>query len=335
MAASATATRAKARRADVEIIDPPGTGINPQAVYPGLPNLHAEWVEITPSLAAQFLELNDKNRTQRQRRVDTIVADILGDDWEPNGATIVFSPTGIMLDGQHRCSAIAATDKGVVTLVAWGIYEEARQVIDAGAARTVADWLQMEEGLRNAVTASAIAKRWNGWLTLPVEERYLVPNWKPSQRAIIHTFQQDGPVIVQATQYAVWAKNQAGKSMKKVTLSIWGFAYIVMLTAMMGDRATTQIKQGKPLTPNDDDVKNVKYFLDRVAKGEGLKRGDPEMAFRDRVQNAAGSNESLPERDVLFLLFGAWIAWRSRRETFKLSKPKTGVNAANFPNELY
>lgn len=333
--ATATAARPKNRQ-PAEIIEPPGTGINPQATYQGLPNLHAEWVGVTPVLAAEYLALNEKNRPKRDNRIKAIAADIMGDDWEPNGATIVFAPTGFMLDGQHRAEGIVAAGKPAVTLVAWGIRDEARKVIDSGAARTVADWITMEEGFANPTVVQAIARRWHGWITLPPDNRYLLSNHRPSSKAVIETIERDHVVILQATQFATWARGQsAKKGMKKVNSSVWGIAYIVMLVAFMGDTADEQIGRGKPFIPTDEAIKNVRYFLERCVKGEGVERGDPELAFRDRMMNALSGNESMPERNAEFLLFTAWQLWRGKKQATKIPLPRMGVNAETFPSKLY
>lgn len=333
---TATATRPKPSKKTVEVLSPPGTGENPQATFPVLPNLHAEWVLITPELAAEYLELNEKNRPKRQNRIDAIAADLLGDDWEPNGATIVFAPGGWMLDGQHRCEGIVSAAKAAVTLVAWGIRDQARKVIDSGAARTVADWVTMEKELKNPTVIQAIARRWHGWNTLPPDSRYLLSNHRPSHGAVIKTIELDQVVLVQATNFASWARGQsAKKGMKKVNSSVWGIAYVVMLEAFMGDTASAMVGTGKPFIPTSEAIQNVRYFLDRCVTGEGLKKGDPELAFRDRMMNAMSGSEAMPERNAEYLLFTAWQLWRGKKQATKLPLPRMGVNAATFPSKLY
>lgn len=334
--ATALATARQKKTRTINVLEPPGTGVNPVAVHPDYPDLHAEWVEVTPQLAAEYLELNEKNRSKRQDRIDAMAADILGDDWQPNGASIVFAPNGTLLDGQHRCEGIVKAGKPALTLIVWGVDEEARKVIDNGAARKVSDYLTMLEGIRNPAAAAAIASRWYSWNNLEADQRILVVSRKPSSTEIIDTFMRDRDVLIKATQFAVSARNKAGKPMYKITPALWGITYMILLSAVMGDRAAEQVARNKPLTPDDDDCKQVEWFLGRIATGIELAEDDPAYAARNRIQTATTTKEGkFGQKETLYVLLASWMLWRGGKKAKKIPIPRLGVTADNFPGHIY
>lgn len=65
-----------------------------------------------------------------QRHVDRIARQIADGHWRFNGDTIKVSDDGEVLDGQHRLWAVVETQKGIDTIVVYGIAREAFATID-------------------------------------------------------------------------------------------------------------------------------------------------------------------------------------------------------------
>lgn len=105
---------------------------------------HAEVVALTPVLAALLLERNPVNRPIGKYNAETLRADVAGGRFTFNGESIVVSNTGVLLDGQHRCSIVIETRATITTVMVFGPKEEARYTIDIGKPKTAANFLHMK-----------------------------------------------------------------------------------------------------------------------------------------------------------------------------------------------
>lgn len=96
--------------------------------------MRTELLEITPSMAKEFLKRNCVNRRLSRHNVDMMVSDILNGEWKTESPTFIcFSNDGELLDGQHRLNAIVKADIPVKMYVMYGVDKEA--VIDRGQTR--------------------------------------------------------------------------------------------------------------------------------------------------------------------------------------------------------
>ncbi|MCI0663807.1 MAG: hypothetical protein L0220_22325 [Acidobacteria bacterium] len=102
-------------------------------------------VEITPELADSILKADAKNRVVRKSNLERIKREMLEGRWSlAKSEPIRFLRDGRLADGQHRLRAVVDTGIPLVTLVyliddTFGINE--------GAARTLADYLILSEGV--------------------------------------------------------------------------------------------------------------------------------------------------------------------------------------------
>jgi hypothetical protein len=115
-------------------------------------------MNVTPKLAAKWLEKNASNRSLSSQRVDSYQRDMDAGRWYLNPHGIVFNAKGDLLDGQHRLSAIVQHDKPVRMVVASGANHDIRKYIDRLRARTVADALKMDG--ESAYVQKASITRW-------------------------------------------------------------------------------------------------------------------------------------------------------------------------------
>ena len=104
----------------------------------------AEVITLVPSLAKLLLERNPANRPIGRYNTETLTADVASKRWEFNGESIVVSRDGILLDGQHRCTVVAATGISIETVIVFGPREEARYTIDIGKPKSAANFLHMK-----------------------------------------------------------------------------------------------------------------------------------------------------------------------------------------------
>lgn len=97
------------------------------------------WYDITPELAAEWLDYNVVNR--KSRKVETYAKDMLAGDWRDADAPITRRVDGAVLDGKNRLMAIILSG---MTIGAWVhiVSDNVQPMdlrVDIGAPRTVTD----------------------------------------------------------------------------------------------------------------------------------------------------------------------------------------------------
>lgn len=127
-------------------IVPQGIGISFPYVY-GVPAAHlypsvsVSIETITPEMAEKMLGTNIRNRDINDTTV--VMAALRNDEWELNGATIVFDENGILRDGQHRLYSCVKTGKPIDTVVVRGVKGESQITMDTGTRRALRDYTKM------------------------------------------------------------------------------------------------------------------------------------------------------------------------------------------------
>lgn len=111
---------------------------------------------ISPSKAAEYLKANTHNRALNDKKVDAYAATMTAGKWLPTHQGIAFSVDGLLVDGQHRLSAIVASGVTVEMLVTRGLPKESQLIIDRGAMRTVGQNVGLM-GRKNAKNVTAWA----------------------------------------------------------------------------------------------------------------------------------------------------------------------------------
>lgn len=117
--------------------------------------------DIDRAKASKYLEKNLNNRHINARTVDRYSKQMKAGEWQVNGEPIMFSAKGNLLNGQHRLSAIVASNKIVAIPVFRGVAEDAIKTIDTGRPRSLADHLKIhgysaDSGLGLTVIAATI-----------------------------------------------------------------------------------------------------------------------------------------------------------------------------------
>jgi hypothetical protein len=117
--------------------------------------LHFE--QITPAIAKQWLLKNTSNyRGKTENTVRKYVTDMTEGLWSTNTATIAFSASGILIDGQHRLEAVVESGVSIWSYVLTNCPNEfvADPNLDKGKLRTAATYLH-HEGVKNATTVAS------------------------------------------------------------------------------------------------------------------------------------------------------------------------------------
>lgn len=103
---------------------------------------------ITPQLAQDLFDRRLITRTIKPDHVAAIAADMKDGYWiEKSPIPIIIDPRGVVLDGQHRLSALLALNLPVVlsiSMVSAQVAEELIRILDTGISRSPADRLRVE-----------------------------------------------------------------------------------------------------------------------------------------------------------------------------------------------
>lgn len=117
------------------------------------PNIDVSIERITPAVARRMLESNVHNRDIK--RFESVSKALTSGEWALNGATIVFSDDGILLDGQHRLHACVKTGVPFDTIVVRGVGMREQMTMDVGTRRKIGDFLKMD-GYKDANAIASI-----------------------------------------------------------------------------------------------------------------------------------------------------------------------------------
>lgn len=113
--------------------------------------MKSEIVNVTPQMASDWLQRNTDNRPLYRTVVNGIKAAMLRGEYMQTHQGIAFDENGILMDGQHRLTAISElSDGSFPMLVTWGIPREAFKVMDIGLKRSAADALREDRRLVEA-----------------------------------------------------------------------------------------------------------------------------------------------------------------------------------------
>lgn len=279
------------------------------ASHPDYPGLTCELQTITPEMAEEWLrDCNIGNRTLRERRADSIGRDIMTQNWMINGATIVFDWDNVLRDGQHRLEAISESGLAVPSFVVRGIDPEAQKVIDAGAARTVADKLKMQK-FPNQVMAASLA-RWIYSYAILQERGMPGASKSPSHMEIITTAEQFKGSISEAIRFTAHTRKLYP-----------GMSKLKPAVVAMGHWLFTQISQ-----------QTGPIFMERIMDGAQQEPESAIMAYRTRIQ----SEDMMARIEQWAFLVQAWTAFQDQRTVLRFQRPRNGKwNATNMPEPAY
>ena len=108
--------------------------------------------------ALSLLSRKTENRTITEAHVDFLRGEMLNGRFVFNGATIVISKDGKLLDGQHRLTALSETDLRFDLIFVLDANEDVFKTIDTGKNRCAGDILSIEN-IKNANAIAAMIRK--------------------------------------------------------------------------------------------------------------------------------------------------------------------------------
>lgn len=111
-------------------------------------------LDVTPEMAAEILEHNDRNRPLSAFSVKRYAADMKEGRWEYTRAPVIFSGERL-IDGQHRLAAVVDSGATVRLDLAFGAPDRAFYFIDRGKTRTAGHIFSINGVPNSAMSAAA------------------------------------------------------------------------------------------------------------------------------------------------------------------------------------
>lgn len=260
-----------------------------------------EVVEVTPEMAATWLENNPHNRSIRVKHVEALAADMKSGDWRLNGETIKITSDGVLVDGQNRLSAIVEADVPVRTFVAFNVPMEDQTTVDTGAKRTLGDVLKLNK-VSNPVTVAAILTRvWtveNGSIRNPL---------RPSVSQALRLYEDNMDDIDEAARVAA---RTVSRLRVKIPLAPIGSCYFYF----------------SRIDPEDADV-----FFEKLGTGADLSVGDGIYALRSWITLRAAEKGQMDTTLFHAVIIKGWNAWRDGKVTHFIKWQSGGSRPENFP----
>jgi hypothetical protein len=108
-----------------------------------VPGIRTVAVQITPAVAQRMLERNTHNRKISEKVIAKYVAEIKAGEWRLTPGGIGFDDHGVLVDGQHRLSAIVRADQPVPMLITFGLPSACQEKVDRQRRRTLFDALYL------------------------------------------------------------------------------------------------------------------------------------------------------------------------------------------------
>lgn len=245
----------------------------------------AEVVNVTPELAAEWLETNKENRPLRSRKLKALIAAMKAGRFQLHGQAIQFDDKGRLIDGQHRLWAVVESQATAPMLVVKGLSRDTQYVIDRHATRTTGDSLAMR-GIPNANVMAAAARLViafeNEDVTFPTALKSEIPTEKIDD-------------YVQANRESLSYALRMSEKWRGMMSHSRAAALFYILSKV--------------------DNKAVVDFSEKLLSGANLPPGSPILALRNRLLSEDHTSTSRGDVVLLFVMvIKAWNAWRAGRE---------------------
>lgn len=255
---------------------------------------------VTPETARRVLAKNTRNRPISEHHVKRLMDEMESGRWQYNGEAIKWSVDNVLLDGQHRMTALSRLPddfSAIPFLVVRGLPATAQDTMDQGRVRAAADQLVIDglAGGNSRIITGAI--------------RIYVPWHSGGFFRDATTQKMSNPEIVE------WARHHP------VEMAILDDLADQRLRRV---KARPSITLAVMLTLRQIDGDAQREFAEALYTGANLEQGSPILALRERLDRIRETKVNEPDRDMIAFFIMAWNAWREGRSIGKLQRPRGG-----------
>lgn len=273
-------------------------------------------VQLTPDRATELLAKNTNNRNVSKDNIAKLAKYLKDGAFYFNGATVVISDTGTIMDGQHRLLAIEQTGISAPILLVEGVHPDALATIDQGRPRTVSDILTLDGvQMKNMTIANSIAR--SAVLLGSTPGR---GNLAKDRIYIADQVKADYDALALAANNAKTLTNLARNTGFSTARSFTNPNRVAVAPGVLGTLMYLMVQKGA----NPDHVED---FFRRIISG----LPDPEcpnifLAARTRLITTApllnGDNDSIRTVNNYEVFIRAYNAWRAKRDMKRLQEPR-------------
>lgn len=240
--------------------------------------------QISPELAATYLEKNMQNRHLRQHHVRRLAAAMRRGEWALSGEAIKLTRDGVLIDGQHRLQAVIESGVTVPFLGLRNLGENVRFVIDTGQSRGVGDELGVLGFENGKVLGNAATWKWR-YETFGVSGMWRTGGeFTVTTPAAIDTIERF-PGLRAALCVVSMLKP---KTLISHGLAVWLYSEMAAVNAS-----------------------DAEAFWYAVGRGEALVEGDPPLTLRNLYLAGREATRNLTPYYRTFMAIKAWAAYRS------------------------
>ena len=261
---------------------------------------------VSPEIAEKWLEVNQINRPISETTVQQYVKRMQNREWCLNGEPIIFSSTGVLLDGQHRLVAVINYGAPVEFDVRFGIDPHVFHTLNSGKTRTFSDSLALQNVPNYSNTAAAIR------LVFELKEEISSSfnnATKPSSTTMLKWY-KDNPEIQEYVSLGMkWY------SLSDHILPASEFAGYVFVMAQ-------------------HDKKRALTFMDRLATGTNITTNSPIYHLRRKLFQAMMDNrKNMKKKFKRALIIKAWNAYAEGRSMKLLRYSPENEEFPTFTNQ--
>lgn len=239
-------------------------------------------VDITPTLATEWLRLNTSNRPLRQSRVKKYAEDMAAGRFLPSPDAIAFARcsdgSSRLINGQHRLQACILAGSPFKAHVIFDMPEESFSITDRGMGRSLSD-VAHQVGLRDSkVSGGALVHLWR---MLNGKERKFET---PSESEYLSIAREHQDIQFHAA---------TGRRISK-------------LGALSDSLATALVYRSRMISEDDSEL-----FWGAYESGSGLSENNPVLMLRNRLAVLKGAKQRTHAWELTALAVKAWNAFRA------------------------
>ena len=249
-------------------------------------------VEVSPTLALEWLDTMVVNRKVINTRVQQYAMDMIKGNWVNNGETIKFDDENHLRDGQNRLWAVVEANIPVTFEVLWGISPDSQKYIDIGASRKPADSLFMEGVAYSTKLSTSLS---------------LLTQYDKGNRITLSG--RDGRLSTFEVVDALGEYPDIEASAKYV------FGTTVLQKLLTGSHLVFC-----HYLFNRIDPEGCAIFWERVDQGINLMKNDPILLLREKLisNKTAGAGSKTDGMTMIAIVIKAWNFYRRARNTSRL-----------------
>jgi hypothetical protein len=260
-------------------------------------NIQVRIEMIGPREAEAYLAKQKFNRPVRMKWINFLANEMLNGFWVMNGETIIFNKKDELIDGQHRLKAVLIAGGTYPFLVVHGADENAFSTIDTGQKRSPSDALYIAGFPHPGVYASLGLNclRWDKGIFFGSAQAGMKPS---NDELVKYCSAHEAELAESVHAYMDYKKRLHGLLSGRVML----FSYHKFRLI---------------------DETDAFVFIEKLLGGIFSEdRQQPIRVLRDRLVKNRRDDANLNTRQLFYITFAAWNAYRKKVKLGDLRIPK-------------